>query len=213
MTKLLALSVLFLASAARADDASFAVPSMPQLQGQPVEAPSLPPAAAPQVLVPLAVTPALSAAHTAVSAAVPSATAPQKPEALKELKQGASSSGQDAAQAPAELQQRFDGSDGKAKDLKELIAGTPVAHNAGVGTFSMSINGEKAFLQYRLRGDRLVILHTEVPTVLEGHGVGGKIVKAALEHAKEKGLKVNPLCPFAAHYIDRHPEYQALLAR
>jgi predicted GNAT family acetyltransferase len=37
-------------------------------------------------------------------------------------------------------------------------------------------------------------------------------VAAALDDAAREGLEVVPLCPFAAHYIDEHPEYEKLLA-
>ena len=37
------------------------------------------------------------------------------------------------------------------------------------------------------------------------------MVKAALEYAKEEGLKVVPQCPFVRSYIERHKEYESLL--
>ena len=65
---------------------------------------------------------------------------------------------------------------------------------------------------YRRRGDRLALLHTEVDESLEGRGLAGRLAVAALEDARREGLVVVPLCPFMAAYIERHPEYQDLLA-
>lgn len=64
---------------------------------------------------------------------------------------------------------------------------------------------------YKLSGGTIVFMHTEVPESLEGQGVGSALVRGALEHAREQGYGVAPLCPFVAAYIRRHPEYQDLV--
>jgi predicted GNAT family acetyltransferase len=62
-----------------------------------------------------------------------------------------------------------------------------------------------AVLEYRRRGDRTVLVHTGVPKVLEGHGLGGKLVAAAVEDARSQGLTIVPLCPYARAWIEKHP--------
>ena len=42
--------------------------------------------------------------------------------------------------------------------------------------------------------------------------MGGRLAKAALEHAAAQGLKVIPRCSFIAGYIARHPEFADLVA-
>jgi predicted GNAT family acetyltransferase len=69
----------------------------------------------------------------------------------------------------------------------------------------------RAVLEYRMSGGRMVILHTDVPEALRGGGVGGRLVQAALDHARTHGLRVEPRCPYAAAWIGRHPEYASLL--
>jgi predicted GNAT family acetyltransferase len=53
--------------------------------------------------------------------------------------------------------------------------------------------------------------HAEVPGAFEGKGVGGKIVRAALDWARSEGQKVMPTCTFVAGYIKKHPEYHDLV--
>ena len=65
---------------------------------------------------------------------------------------------------------------------------------------------------YRRRNGRMVLIHTEVDEALEGRGLGSRLVATALEDARREGLEVVPLCPFVASFIDRHPEYQDVLA-
>ncbi len=45
---------------------------------------------------------------------------------------------------------------------------------------------------------------------LEGRGLAGALVRVALDHARSNGLKVDPECPYAAAYMQRHPEAMTL---
>ena len=65
--------------------------------------------------------------------------------------------------------------------------------------------GQLAELVYRRRGDRLVLVHTGVPGAMAGRGIGGALVRAAVERAIRDGLTVVPLCPFARDWLERHP--------
>jgi len=59
---------------------------------------------------------------------------------------------------------------------------------------------------------KFIIDHTEVDPEYKGKGVGKKMVKAAVDFAKENKLKVIPLCPFAKSVIEKTPEFQEVLA-
>jgi uncharacterized protein len=67
------------------------------------------------------------------------------------------------------------------------------------------------FVAYRTRPGVVVLVHTEVDTAFEGHGVGGHLAQAALDDVRGKGLKVDPVCPFITRYLERHPEYTDLV--
>jgi predicted GNAT family acetyltransferase len=84
-----------------------------------------------------------------------------------------------------------------------------ISDNAGDSRFESLADRQRAELVYRRRGDRLVLLHTEVPEPLGGRGLGGALVRAAVERARRDGLTVVPLCPFAADWLTRHPEAAA----
>jgi predicted GNAT family acetyltransferase len=81
-----------------------------------------------------------------------------------------------------------------------------VVDNEAASRFEVSIDGHLAELLYRRHLDRLVLVHTGVPDELEGRGVGGMLVRAAVARAVQEGLTVVPLCPFARHWLERHPE-------
>ena len=81
-----------------------------------------------------------------------------------------------------------------------------VTDNAAKSRFELRQDARLAELIYHLRGDRLVLIHTEVPAELEGHGIGGRLVTAAVDRAVRDGLTLVPLCPFARGWLERHPE-------
>ena len=78
--------------------------------------------------------------------------------------------------------------------------------------FEIRIGEEVAFLSYRRSGTTITLVHTEVPDSLRGRGLGDRLAQAALEHAREQGLMVIPVCPFVKAYITKHPEYASLVA-
>src|SRR5262245_26810694 len=85
-------------------------------------------------------------------------------------------------------------------------------HNPSAHRFELGIGDQVAFLHYRKpTSGPIVIVHTEVPVALEGRGLGGKLVKAAMEAARSEGRQVEPRCPFARSYLERHPEYASLV--
>lgn len=85
--------------------------------------------------------------------------------------------------------------------------------NAGANRYEMPVDGGLAFVAYRRNGDVLTLDHAEVPSVLEGKGLGSRLVKATLDDVRERGLKVVPRCGFIRAYMRRHPEYDDLVAR
>ena len=88
-----------------------------------------------------------------------------------------------------------------------------VVDNPDASRYEIRVDGKLAgFVVYRLPPDRIVFVHTEIDQAMEGRGLGGRLIRAALDDARAKGRKVTALCPFVGDYIERHPDYQDLLA-
>lgn len=86
-----------------------------------------------------------------------------------------------------------------------------IAHNVGLHRFETLVEGKLARCDYRLDGETMRLVHTEVPPALEGRGIAAKLVAAALAHAREQGLSVIPACSYVRTYMRRHPETAGLL--
>jgi uncharacterized protein len=80
------------------------------------------------------------------------------------------------------------------------------------GAFYIDEDGEWiAELTYFKTGDTMTIDHTEVAEKLRGEGIGEDMVRAAVEYARENGLKINPVCPYARKIIESTPDLQDVL--
>lgn len=59
--------------------------------------------------------------------------------------------------------------------------------------------------------DKIIIDHTEVNEGHNGKGFGKMMVEKAVAFAREKNIKIIPLCPFAKKVFDKNPEYSDVL--
>jgi predicted GNAT family acetyltransferase len=81
------------------------------------------------------------------------------------------------------------------------------------GFFYIDIDGKhEAMMTFVFAGeDKIIIDHTEVNSGNEGKGFGKKMVAKAVEYAREKGIKIIPLCPFAKSVFDKVDAFRDVL--
>jgi len=70
--------------------------------------------------------------------------------------------------------------------------------------FVVNEGGSEAELVYELDGNRMILVHTGVPESMAGKGIGGMLVRAAVDRAARDHLTAVPLCPFARRWIRSH---------
>lgn len=86
-----------------------------------------------------------------------------------------------------------------------------IRHDARNGLFEIEVDGHSAHVEYRREGGTMTILHTIVPEPIGGRGIARTLTEAAVDYARREGLRVEPRCPYAAAYFQRHPELADLL--
>lgn len=80
--------------------------------------------------------------------------------------------------------------------------------------FEFEENGETAYLEFELdNGGWMTLWHTEVPEALRGRGIAQMLAKTALDYARDNNLKVDVICPSVAGFIEKNPEYKALVGK
>jgi hypothetical protein len=93
-----------------------------------------------------------------------------------------------------------------------MIDGT-VRHDPDRSAYEYVSDGRVlAVADYRRVGDTVVMHHTFTEPAYRGNGIAARLVAAALDDIRSRGLRVEPTCWFAADFIATHPEYQDLLA-
>lgn len=85
--------------------------------------------------------------------------------------------------------------------------------NGTKGYFYVSVDGkQEGKMTFVFAGnDKIIIDHTEVNPGNNGKGFGKKMVAKAVEYAREKNIKIIPLCPFAKKVFDKTPEFRDVL--
>ena len=85
--------------------------------------------------------------------------------------------------------------------------------NGSKGYFYVSVDGkQEGKMTFVFAGnDKIIIDHTEVNPGNNGKGYGKKMVDKAVEYAREKNIKIIPLCPFAKKVFDKTPEFKDVL--
>jgi predicted GNAT family acetyltransferase len=78
--------------------------------------------------------------------------------------------------------------------------------------FEMIENGARAWADYRVQDGRLIIPHVEADPALRGAGAAGRLMEGVIEAARQRGLKIVPLCGYADAWMRRHPETADLRA-
>lgn len=94
-----------------------------------------------------------------------------------------------------------------------------------MGTYKLTDNKDKKQYEFHIasfipkieyiknNNGEIYLTHTEVPIELGGRGIGSELVKQVLEDIEKQGLRLVPLCPFVASYIQKHPEWKRIVMK
>jgi len=78
--------------------------------------------------------------------------------------------------------------------------------------YEMDEAGLTSHADYRRSGERLYIDYVFAPESLRGSGASGRLMTAVAKDARAKGLRVTPICGYAASWFRRNAEHQDVLA-
>lgn len=82
-----------------------------------------------------------------------------------------------------------------------------IRHDPAAHRFLIEVDGYLGYVEYERCDGAMIIAHTIVPPAIGGRGIAAALVKAAVEYARDAGLKVDPRCSYAEAWMRRHPDY------
>lgn len=85
-----------------------------------------------------------------------------------------------------------------------------VRENPETRRLEMDEQGMTVFADYVRLPDRLVINWVESPPALRGSGAAGRFMTLVAEKARAEGLKITPVCGYAAAWLRKSRTYRDL---
>lgn len=74
--------------------------------------------------------------------------------------------------------------------------------------YEARVDGELVgYTEYRHHDDTTMIAITEVPEELQNKGIGAALARFAIAEARKAGKRIEPVDPFIAGWLERHPEH------
>ena len=82
-----------------------------------------------------------------------------------------------------------------------------VTENAQSNRFEAHLDGNLVgVIDYIPLPGKIIATHTEVLGDNKGRGVGARLVREMIGALRADGRRVQPLCPYVAQYLRRHPD-------
>ena len=90
-----------------------------------------------------------------------------------------------------------------------------VTHDTDNSQLFITLEGSRAFVDYKLRRDRIYLIHAEVPKALRGRGMGKILVNNVLEKLIEEGYnkehRIIAKCPFVKYVVARSEKWKEIV--
>ncbi|MBQ0769597.1 MAG: N-acetyltransferase [Bizionia sp.] len=96
--------------------------------------------------------------------------------------------------------------------MKSEYTDIPLVKNEEKKRFEIEIDGHFAFIDYRMMGKDVALVHTETDAELSGKGAAGAVVEKTLQYLDENNITLHPYCPYVFAYIKRHPEWKRIVS-
>jgi len=86
-----------------------------------------------------------------------------------------------------------------------------IIDNSARNRFELSRDDHIAYADYHLNDQVLNIDYVFAPPELRGTGAAGDLMKGIVAHARATGLKLHPICGYAAAWLQRAKDTHDLL--
>lgn len=96
--------------------------------------------------------------------------------------------------------------------MKSEYTDIPLVKNQEKKRFEIEIDNHFAFIDYRMIGNDVVLVHTETDPELSGKGAASAVVEKTLHYLDENNITLHPFCPYVFAYIKKNPEWKRIVS-
>jgi predicted GNAT family acetyltransferase len=82
--------------------------------------------------------------------------------------------------------------------------------NKSNNTLEIWVDDKRSFIEYEVEGEKIYLLHTEVPEEQNNQGIAADLVEKAFIYLEGINLKVVPACSYVRSFIRKHPEWERI---
>ena len=83
-----------------------------------------------------------------------------------------------------------------------------IEKNTKESRFETSVDGQTAYLDYKLKNGVMHLVHTFVPEPVRGQNIADQLAKFALDDIEASGVDSRIHCEFIALYVKRNKKYE-----
>ncbi len=87
-----------------------------------------------------------------------------------------------------------------------------ITDNTSLNRFELVEQGHVAYADYEIETGVLSIKYVFAPDELRGTGSAGRLMAGITDIARARGLKIIPICGYAASWLRKHKEHHDLMA-
>lgn len=86
-----------------------------------------------------------------------------------------------------------------------------VIHDKEKHQFTMEVDGQKATVDYKLKHDKMYLVHSEVPFNIRGQGIGKVLVEKTFEKLTEEGYKAVAVCGYVKSVAQNSEKWKSII--
>ena len=86
-----------------------------------------------------------------------------------------------------------------------------IIHDKENNKYTMDVDGATAFVDYKIKNDKMYLVYSEVPTSLRGKGIGKQLVEKTFEKLTKEGYKAVAVCGYVKAIAKRSDKWNTII--